>query len=354
MRLTICANDQQNAGKVTPVDDKLITNNRVDLLLELASQRVGWDSKDGKKLFLQKTGGELDILNGVLKEDDTIVVTKGEPLIRDTKDLSWFGWFPGWFGTTKVKVLSLADLKEAFAIKKYKHIVVVVGAGISVSAGIPDFRTPGVGLYSLLDKHSLPTMESIFDIEHLKKDPAPFCEALQSLIPLVEKAQPTSTHLFLRKLADMGCLHRIFTQNFDSLEEAAGISKEKIVQLHGSLKSAHCISCNTEYSMQQFKEHLFSDIPKCDICGSFVKPDITLFGEAVSSVPSEDFKQCDLLLVLGTSLRVYPANALVQYVENTVPRVLINMEDVTGNWNLKLLGDCDAICNDLLLSLAKQ
>jgi len=166
--------------------------------------------------------------------------------------------------------------------------------------------------------------------------------------------KPTSTHLFLRELADTGCLHRIFTQNFDSLEEAAGIPKEKIVQLHGSLKSAHCISCNTEWSMQKFKEHLVSDVPKCETCGSFVKPDITLFGEAVSSVlTSEDFTQCDLLLVLGTSLRVYPANTIVSsYVNNAVPRVLINMEEViTGNWNLKLLGDCDAICNDLLKSL---
>jgi len=131
------------------------------------------------------TGNDQPLVPGI--EYELVVLSQLIPSAQ--QDTSWFGWFPGWFGATKVKLLSLAALKEAFATKKYKHIVVVVGAGISVSAGIPDFRTPGVGLYSVLDKHSLPTMESIFDIEYLKKDPAPFYEALQSLIPFVEKAE---------------------------------------------------------------------------------------------------------------------------------------------------------------------
>jgi hypothetical protein len=103
---------------------------------------------------------------------------------------------------------------------KYKNIVFMTGAGISVSAGIPDFRSPGIGLYARLAKLNLPKTELIFDLDYFKKNPKPFYEASKELFGY--KAKPVTSHYFQRIIQEKGLLRWIFTQNIDSLELDAG------------------------------------------------------------------------------------------------------------------------------------
>jgi NAD-dependent SIR2 family protein deacetylase len=123
--------------------------------------------------------------------------------------------------------------------------------------------------------------------------------------------EPTFTHIFLSKLCKEGKITRVYTQNIDGLEEKAGIPKEKIVYCHGNLKKARCCSCRKEYDIE-----LAKSINKCSICGNYIKPDVILYGEDLSTEfynkLDEDFKyiNCDCILIIGTSLKVYPVASL--------------------------------------------
>ena len=125
--------------------------------------------------------------------------------------------------TARPPVLSSFDLAGvAAAIKagQCKNVIVMAGAGISVSAGIPDFRTPGTGLYDNLAKYNLPEPTAVFDINFFRDNPAPFYQLAKELFP--GQYRPTPTHNFIRLLHDHGLLLRCFTQNIDSLEAEAG------------------------------------------------------------------------------------------------------------------------------------
>lgn len=200
-----------------------------------------------------------------------------------------------------------AFIKEGRA----KNIVVVMGAGASVSAGIPDFRTPGTGLYDNLGKYDLPTPESIFDLGFFKKNPAPFYTLAREIFPGTGEYSPTPTHRFLVLLQEKGLLRRVYTQNIDGLERLAGLDDDKVVQAHGGFNSGHCIRCNHEVDAEWLKTEIFEErtpvmCPKCseipDVPSesrsepqpqpgeddsdqeeepnpSFIKPRITFFGE---------------------------------------------------------------------------
>ena len=128
--------------------------------------------------------------------------------------------------------LESSDLNGLNGLAKYmldkaKNIIVMVGPGISVSAGIPDFRSPGTGLYSKLESYNLPYPEAIFSLDFFKKNPEPFYALAKEIYP--GSHNPTPTHYFLKLLADKKKLLRVFTQNIDSLEIIAGIKPELIV-----------------------------------------------------------------------------------------------------------------------------
>jgi len=212
-----------------------------------------------------------------------------------------------------------------------KNIIVMTGAGISVSAGIPDFRTPGTGLYYNLQKYHLNDPQDVFSIDYFRRDPKPFHELAKSLYP--DKYHPTKAHYFIRLLHEKGLLLRNFTQNIDTLERIAGIPEEKTVFSHGSFASAHCIDCKKEFAYEFVRDETFAGkIVTCDECGGYVKPDIVFFGEALPerffTKRSEDFPKCDLLIVMGTSLVVQPFASLISFVGDDVPRLLINREIV--------------------------
>ncbi|XP_067136469.1 NAD-dependent protein deacetylase sirtuin-2 isoform X1 [Centruroides vittatus] len=214
---------------------------------------------------------------------------------------------------------------------KCKNIIVMVGAGISTSAGIPDFRSPKSGLYANLKKYNLPTPECMFDIVFFRENPQPFFQLAKELYP--GKFKPTPSHYFLKLLHDKGLLLRLYTQNIDTLERVAGIPEEKLIEAHGTFYTSHCInrSCRKAYSLEWMKEKIFSDvIPTCSKCESIVKPDIVFFGEHLPErffeCIEEDFPMCDLLIIIGTSLTVQPFASLVDNVLPTTPRLLINKE----------------------------
>ncbi|KAJ1723793.1 NAD-dependent protein deacetylase sirtuin-2 [Coemansia erecta] len=263
---------------------------------------------------------------------------------------------------------ALDAIVEIIRNGRAKKIVVMAGAGISTDAGIPDFRSPGTGLYDNLQSYNLPYPEAIFSIDYFKKSPKPFYVLAKELYP--GQFVPTQSHFFIKMLADQGLLQRHYTQNIDCLERVAGIDPELIVEAHGSFHTAHCIGkkCRKEFSQSWVREKIFADeIPRCDTCTSLIKPDITFFGEGLPSrffdLLEHDFSSCDLLIVMGTSLLVQPFASLVNDVAESVPRLLINRVRV-GEARLPgsgfdfdgkhvgrlhrdalILGDCDEACS---------
>ncbi|KAI0237180.1 NAD-dependent protein deacetylase sirtuin-2 [Lamellibrachia satsuma] len=226
-----------------------------------------------------------------------------------------------------------------------KKIVVMAGAGISTSAGIPDFRSPGTGLYDNLQKYNLPEPTAIFNINFFEKNPEPFFLLAKELWPGIFK--PTPSHYFVRLLAEKGLLCRHFTQNIDSLERTAGVEEAKLTEAHGTFHTSHCLRCRKEFSQDWIKEKIFGEgIPHCSDakCGGLVKPDIVFFGEALPKTyfqaVNEDIPQCDMLIIMGTSLVVQPFASLTNQVPKTTPRLYINMEkteETSDPW-MQLLG----------------
>ena len=194
---------------------------------------------------------------------------------------------------------------EGIKTQKYKNVVFLTGAGISVSAGIPDFRTPGTGLYSKLQQYKLPYPEAIFEISYFKNDPMPFYTLSKDF--LSTEILPTTSHFFQKMLFDQGILLQSFTQNIDSLELKAGLPLDKLCQAHGHFRSCHCLECDKQYDMQNMMDCIRKDIKyECSqkTCGGLIKPDIVFFGE---SLPSNFFsktsliKKADLVIIMGTS-----------------------------------------------------
>jgi len=145
--------------------------------------------------------------------------------------------------------------------------------------------------------------------------------------------KPSPAHYFIKLLHDKGILLRNFTQNIDTLEREAKVPPEMLVEAHGSFGSASCITCKEKESVEVVKECVFSaKLPKCQKCGDLVKPDIVFFGESLPArffqLMAQDFPQCDLLIVIGTSLQVQPFASLIHKVPPTTPRLLINNEIV--------------------------
>ena len=234
--------------------------------------------------------------------------------------------------------LTLEDIAHRINSGKIKRIITMAGAGISTSAGIPDFRSETTGLYATIAKRypDLPCPEDIFDIEFFRENPKPFYEFAKELLPPADGGgyQPTPCHKFIKKLSDKGLLLRHYTQNIDGLERQAGVPARKLVEAHGSFSLAHCIDCQEEHSEEfvrgadffqcfflrstfiSFTEQVFKNqTPVCSRCKSLVKPDIVFFGENLpdrfNSCVNNDFRKCDLLIILGTSLKVYPFAGLV-------------------------------------------
>lgn len=227
--------------------------------------------------------------------------------------------------------LSLDGLIKHWKDKGFKKIITMVGAGISTSAGIPDFRSPGSGLYDNLEKYNLPHPQAIFELDYFEDNPKPFFVLAKELYP--GSFKPTPSHYFVKMLNDKGLLVRHYTQNIDTLERIAEIPDEKLVEAHGTFYTNHCRQCKKLFSMEWMKEQIFADIiPTCDKCNGVVKPDIVFFGQDLPlkfyECPLNDFDDCDLLLIMGTSLEVQPFASLVDKPNSNCIRFLINRDEV--------------------------
>ncbi|KAF2108639.1 NAD-dependent deacetylase sirtuin-2, partial [Lophiotrema nucula] len=230
-----------------------------------------------------------------------------------------------------------------------QNIVVMTGAGISTSAGIPDFRSPDTGLYANLARLNLPYAEAVFDISYFRNNPLPFYTLAQELYP--GNYRPTITHSFISLLHQKGLLLKLFTQNIDCLEREAGVPDNKIVEAHGSFARQSCIECKASYPDDLMRQAIQEkSVPHClnQDCNGLVKPEIVFFGE---QLPAEFFAnrglpaEADLAIVMGTSLSVQPFASLPGFCSSGTPRVLINGEQVgtlgSRPDDVLLIGDCD-------------
>lgn len=252
-------------------------------------------------------------------------------------------------------------IKRKLDANESLKIVVLVGAGISVNCGIPDFRSPGKGIYSKINPNQ-------FSLEYLAKNPKEFYGFVNEMFGPVfnGNVKPSDTHLFLKLLNEKGLLQRVYTQNIDTVESLAGIDENLLIHAHGSFSSARCVSCvkPVEEMKANFWNPIFNDqVPLCSNCNQIVRPDVIFFGESLPprffEFQNTDLKSADLLIIMGTSLVVYPFASLVNMVPLLTPRLLINKEP-TGPFTKRTsatyrdavyLGDCDAGVNELIESL---
>ncbi|KAM4607818.1 NAD-dependent protein deacetylase sirtuin-1 [Polymixia lowei] len=235
-----------------------------------------------------------------------------------------------------------------------KKILVLTGAGVSVSCGIPDFRSRD-GIYARLavDFPDLPDPQAMFDIEYFRRDPRPFFKFAKEIYP--GQFQPSPCHKFISMLDKQGKLLRNYTQNIDTLEQVAGV--QKIIQCHGSFATASCLVCKHKVDCEAVREDIFNQVvPRCPLCPdiplAIMKPDIVFFGENLPEMfhraMKQDKDEVDLLIVIGSSLKVRPVALIPNSIPHEVPQVLINREQLPHlNFDVELLGDCDVIVNEL-------
>jgi NAD-dependent deacetylase len=193
-------------------------------------------------------------------------------------------------------------------VRSARTVVALTGAGISVPSGIPDFRSPGTGLWENVDP-----ME-VAHIDAWRADPERFWRFYGHRFHVLEDKQPNAAHAALVELERRGRLDAVITQNIDRLHRKAGT--RELVEVHGSIDTSSCLVCGGRYPLGEVRARLDADpagIPRCD-CGRPLKPDVVLFGEWLpEAVIDRAFAlagSADVLLCAGTSLEVHPVAGL--------------------------------------------
>jgi NAD-dependent histone deacetylase SIR2 len=288
-------------------------------------------------------------------------------------------------------------------IKQSKNIIVLTGAGISTSLGIPDFRSKGTGLYAQLEDLGLSDPQDVFSIELFKDDPSIFFSVAKNILPDIEQFTPT--HKFIYLLQKHGKLLTNYSQNIDNIESHVGILPEKLIQCHGSFATATCFECKYQVPGDKIFADMKADIiPRCDQCiarlrslrapggamkrkrskngqekkkarysrgdssdddfdipeAGIMKPDITFFGEQLPDkfsdrLTNHDKHLVDLVIVIGTSLKVAPVSEIIPYLPANIPQMYISRESVSHvNFDIDLLGDCDVVVAELCRRLGEK
>lgn len=317
----------------------------------------------------------------------------------------------------RAKLMKYNTIDDAVELlKRSKNIIVLTGAGISTSLGIPDFRSKGTGLYSKLEHLGLSDPQEVFDINIFRQDPNIFYSIARDILPNTERFSPT--HAFIALLQQKGKLLTNYSQNIDNLEAKAGIHPDKLVQCHGSFATATCVKCGYKVPGESiFPEIKAGRIPRCRKCAQgsrttnnssrkrklardgtekkprrvkpgeydsnsdsefdhsnlnhfssdpyssehgsntmgcgVMKPDITFFGEALpdefsTRLTEHDRDLVDLVIVIGTSLKVAPVSEVVPFLPPHIPQIYISRTPVSHvNFDIDLLGDCDVVVSEL-------
>lgn len=271
---------------------------------------------------------------------------------------------------TRLKLWNFHKIDDFVSmLHRAKNILVLTGAGVSTSLGIPDFRS-SEGFYSQIRHLGLDDPQHVFNFEIFKHNPSIFYSIAHMILPPENIYSPL--HSFIKLLSDKGKLLRNYTQNIDNLESYAGIPDEKLVQCHGSFATASCISCQWNIPGERIFQNIRNkELPICPYCQNkrvellanfngdiendstlksygVIKPDITFFGEPLPvkfhDCLREDVSKCDLLICIGTSLKVAPVSEIVNMVPAHAPQVLINRDPVKhAEFDISLLGYCDDI-----------
>jgi NAD-dependent deacetylase len=214
----------------------------------------------------------------------------------------------------------IADLSGR--ITKARHCVALTGAGVSTLSGIRDFRGKN-GLYQDMDA------EKMFDIDYFTQDPSFYYRTAGSFIYNIDEKEPSVVHTMLGELEKHGFLKALITQNIDLLHQRGG--SRRVIEIHGSPQVHYCLRCaGVRMPFEEAAARVKAgDLPRCPRCGRVLKPAITFFGE---SLPAEALREAtaeaqaaDLMLVLGTSLTVYPAASLPDYtLRNGGSLIIVN------------------------------
>jgi NAD-dependent deacetylase len=213
--------------------------------------------------------------------------------------------------------------------RESRKILIFTGAGMSTESGIPDFRSPG-GIWSKYDPSDFLYQRIISDEGAREK----YWKMSAEYYETMKHALPSPGHLAIKELEDMGKLLSVVTQNIDNLHQKAGNSVEKIIEIHGTAFSVSCLSCGKRYERDLIEERLKSGdrVPACNDCSGVLKPDTISFGQAMPQDKVQESlrlaRECDLCLVLGSSLVVYPAASIPAYaVEHGARLVIVNRDE---------------------------
>ena len=214
-------------------------------------------------------------------------------------------------------------------IRGAQRILVFSGAGLSTESGIPDFRSPG-GVWSKYDPSEF-YFDRILSDERAR---ASYWRMSTESYQTMKDAAPNRAHLAVKALEDMGKLLAVVTQNIDRLHHRAGNSPDKIIEIHGTAFSVSCLKCGKTYARDEIEDRIRSgvEVPYCDDCSGVLKPDTVSFGQAM---PEDKMarafalaRECDLCMVLGSSLVVYPAASVPNVaVESGAKLMIINRDE---------------------------
>jgi NAD-dependent deacetylase len=218
------------------------------------------------------------------------------------------------------------DLKRLF--DDAKRIVGFTGAGISTESGIPDFRSPG-GIWT---RYQPIQFQDFMASEEMRRESWRRKFATDEVM---RKATPNAGHRAMARLIETGKMSAIITQNVDGLHQASGVPDSKVIELHGNSTYASCLDCAERYALDAIKAVFSKDetLPECVKCGGIVKTATISFGQAMPVVPmaraQEETMAADLLIVLGSSLVVYPAAAFPTMAKRNGAKLVIINRDPT-------------------------
>jgi NAD-dependent deacetylase len=200
-------------------------------------------------------------------------------------------------------------VRLAEMVRQADSVVALTGAGVSVPSGIPDFRSPGTGLWERVN----PMEVAHIDVFHA--DPERFWRFYAERFAALQDKRPNAVHRALATLEAEGMLDAVITQNVDMLHRKAGT--RELVEVHGSIEHCGCLACGVRVTLAEARARVAADergIPRCERCGEPLKPDVVLFGEMLPAAAIERAQElcasADLLLCIGSSLEVHPVASL--------------------------------------------
>ncbi len=208
--------------------------------------------------------------------------------------------------------------RAADALRESAFAIAMTGAGISVPSGIPDFRSPG-GLWSRFDP------QSVCSDWALRHNPAGVWDFLYEALQMFSSASPNPAHTALARMEKMSIIKSVITQNIDNLHQMAG-SKE-VVEFHGGCGSFFCNSCHKTYQLQEALVLTREDIPwLCGSCRGIIRPSVVFFGEQIPegalTRSQELAEKADLVIIIGTSGEVAPANIIPRWIQRGGGRII--------------------------------